>query len=79
MDALFYLLTDTPSYKRGVSIVFLTTNLERIAKTQQSEDMDKATDPIFVAIGVERGERVGRGQILKSCWRYWGPRRSHSG
>jgi hypothetical protein len=32
MDAPFYPPTDTPSHKGGGSIVFVTTNLERLSK-----------------------------------------------
>ena len=61
MDAPFYPPTDTPSHKRGGSIVFLTTNMERIAKSRQCEVREETADPIFVAIHIEHGERVGRG------------------
>ena len=47
MDAPFYPPTDTPSHKEGGSIVFLTTNMERIAKSRQCEDREETADPIF--------------------------------
>jgi hypothetical protein len=58
MDAPYYPPTDTPSHKGGGSIVFLTTNLERITKSLQCGDMDETADPIFVAIRIEHKERV---------------------
>ena len=61
MDAPFYPPTDTPSHKGGGSIVFLTTNMERIAKSQQREVREDTAEPMFVAIRIEHGERVGRG------------------
>ena len=61
MDAPFYPPTDTPSHKGRGSIVFLTTNMERIAKSRQCGDIEETADPIFVAIRIEHGERVGRG------------------
>ena len=61
MDAPFNPPTDTPSHKGGGSIVFLTTNMERIAESRQCEDREETADPIFVAIRIEHGERVGRG------------------
>jgi hypothetical protein len=79
MDVPFYPPTDSPSHKGGGRIVFLTTNMERIAKSLQCEVREETADPIFVAIRIEHGERVGRGPNPKNYWRYWGRRQSHNG
>ena len=79
MDAPFSPPTDTSSHKGGGSIVFLTTNLERISKSRQCEDREETADPIFVVIRIEHGERVGRGPNPQELLALLGLRQSHSG
>ena len=61
MDAPFHPATDSPSHKGGGSIVFLTTDLERIRRriTQQEDILNETLD--YVAIRIDHGEVVGRG------------------
>ena len=56
MDAPFYPYTDSPSHKGGGSVVFITTDLQRL---QSRQGLNAA--PSYVAIRIEQGEEVGRG------------------
>ena len=61
MDAPFHPYTDSPSHKGGGSIIFITTDLERIQANLNSQD-DQTTEEIdHMAIRIEHGEVVGRG------------------
>ena len=57
MDAPFYPPTDTPSH----SIVFVTTNLERLFKCRTRGEDEEDDDPTFVETRIDQAERVGRG------------------
>ena len=72
IDAPFYPPTDTPSHKGGGSIVFLTTNMERIAKSLQRT-------PFLWRYASKMGKGWDEAQTLKNYWRYWGRRQSHIG
>ena len=71
MDAPFHPATDSPSHKGGGSIIFLTTDLERIRRriAQQEDSSNDTLD--YVAIRNDHGEVVGRAQTRKSYWPYW--------
>ena len=56
MDAPFYPYTDSPGHKGGGSVVFITTDLQRL---QSRQGLNAA--PSYVAIRIEQGEEVGRG------------------
>ena len=60
MDAPFQKATDSPSHKGGGSIIFLTTDLERIRRriAQQEDSPNDTID--HVAIRIDHGEVVGR-------------------
>ena len=61
MDAPFHPATDSPSHKKGGSIIFFTTDLERIRRRIAHQE-DSPTDTIeYVAIRIDHGEVVGRG------------------
>jgi hypothetical protein len=61
MDAPFYLYTDSPSHKREDSIVFITTDLNRIRnRIGKIEPSDDHT-PDHVDLRMEHGEVIGRG------------------
>ena len=61
MDAPFHPATNSPSHKGGGSIIFLTTDLERIRRriAQQKDSPNNTLD--YVAIRIDHGEVVGRG------------------
>ena len=61
MDAPFHPATDSPSHKGGGSIIFLTTDLERIRRRLAHQE-DSPIDTIeYVAIRIDHGKVVGRG------------------
>ena len=61
MDAPFYPYTDSLSHKGGGSIIFITTDLERIRSNFHGSE-DQTTKTIdHVAIRIEHGEEVARG------------------
>ena len=60
MDAPFHPATDSPSHKGGGSIIFLTTDIERIRRKLDQQE-DSPTDTLsYIAIRIEHGEVVGR-------------------
>ena len=61
MDAPFYPYSDSPSHKRGGSIIFITTDLARIQTTLNSHEDQTTKEIDHVAIWIEHGEEVGRG------------------
>ena len=65
MDAPFHPATDSPSDKGGGSIIFLTTDLERIRGriSQQEDSLNDTLD--YVAIRIDHGGSCGQGPNLQ--------------
>ena len=57
----FYPYTDSPSHKGGGSIIFITTDLQRIKENITSSENQTIKTIDHVAIRIEQGEVVGRG------------------
>ena len=54
MDALFHPATDSPSHKGGVSIVFLTTDLERIRQRMGQQEVSLTDTLDYVAVRIDQ-------------------------
>ena len=61
MDAPFHPATDSPSHKGGGSIIFLTTDLERIRRRIAHQEDSPTDTKEYIAIRIDHGEVVGRG------------------
>jgi hypothetical protein len=61
MDAPFHPATDSPSHKGGGSIIFLTTDIERIRRSLAQQEGSSPNSPAYIAIRIDHGEVVGRG------------------
>ena len=71
MSAPFHPATDSPSHKGGGSIIFLTTDLERIRRRiAHQEDSPYAST---------MGKLSAEARIRKSYWHYWEPWQSPKG
>ena len=61
MDAPFHPATDSPSHQGGGSIIFLTTDIERIRRSLAQQEDSPTDTPAYIAIRIDHGEVVGRG------------------